>query len=131
MSNFPHPAKSLIVAAALSLGLGRVAGAQTAVAAPAEQTNTAVFRSKEPLKAPPLKPELEGQGHSRDAVWIPGFWDLEGDRATAPRAGWVWVPGRWEEPPVRGAQWDPGHWGFGNAWWSWIPGHWDEPRRAR
>ena len=104
--------------------------AQTAGGGGIEKTTTVVYRAKEPVKAPPLKAETKGSARPAHAVWISGFWDLEGDPATAPRAGWVWVAGRWEVPPVPGAQWDDGHWGWSDGWWSWIPGHWDELQRA-
>jgi Ion channel len=70
--------------------------------------------------------ELAGRPPAAGAVRVPGFWDLQGDRMTAPRAGWVWVPGRWLTPPFRGAQWNPAHWGWADGWWSWIPGHWQK-----
>lgn len=70
-----------------------------------------------------------GKALSADAVWVPGFWDLRDDPGTTPRAGWVWIAGRWLEPPVPGARWDPGHWGWSNEWYTWIPAHWVVPGR--
>jgi hypothetical protein len=63
------------------------------------------------------------------AVWVPGFWNLQNDPMTAPRGGYVWVPGRWLTPPVPGARWDPGHWGWDQGWYSWVPAHWVVPSR--
>jgi hypothetical protein len=65
--------------------------------------------------------------HATDGVWIPGFWDLRGDPHTAPRGGWVYVPGQWVTPPVAGARWVPGDWGYSADPWSWTPGHWELP----
>jgi hypothetical protein len=124
-----HRITALALAAALSLGLNRAGMAQTAGQGGILKENVAVYRAKEPMKAPVAKPETKGSAPSADAVRIEGFWDLQGDPRTAPNAGWVWVPGRWIVPPVRGARWDPAHWGWRDEWWSWIPGHWDEPGR--
>jgi hypothetical protein len=130
MSSITQQVKTIALAAALSVGLSRVGLAQSADGGSVEKATTTVYRAKEPMKAPPLKEEAKAAAHPAHAVWIPGFWNLEGNPATAPRGGWVWVSGRWDVPPVRGAQWDDSHWGFSGGWWSWTPGHWDEPRRA-
>ena len=121
---------AFVLAAALSLGLSQAAVAQAPGKGEILSQHAAVYRAKEPVKAPAAKPETKGSAPSADAVRIPGFWDLQGDLATAPRAGWVWVPGRWIVPPVPGARWDEAHWGWSDEWWSWIPGHWDERRRG-
>ena len=65
--------------------------------------------------------------HAAQAGWIPGFWDLRGDPRGAVRGGWVYVAGQWVVPPVPGARWAPGDWGWDNDWWSWTPGHWELP----
>ena len=69
--------------------------------------------------------------HTVGAVWVPGFWNFEGNPKTAPHGGWVWVSGRLEKPPMRGAYWDEAHWGWNAGWFTWVPGHWDEPRRGK
>jgi hypothetical protein len=38
--------------------------------------------------------------------------------------GYVWVPGRFEEPPYRGARWVDGHWAHRGGGYVWIEGHW-------
>ena len=96
--------------------------ADTADAVIIETVSVTAYRVKEPVKAPTAKSEAKGRAPSADAIWVPGFWDLLGNRK--PSAGWVWVPGRWLTPPVLHARWDPAHWGWSNEWWSWIPGHW-------
>ena len=88
-----------------------------------------VYRSKTPTNPPAARAETKGKAPSAEAVWVPGFWDLRGDRNDAARAGWVWVHGRWIEPPVPHAQWDPGHWGWSDNWYTWIPSHWVVPGR--
>jgi hypothetical protein len=42
-----------------------------------------------------------------------------------PRAGMVFVEGRWVSPPRAGAVWVDGHWRR-EGWRSrvWVPGHW-------
>jgi hypothetical protein len=113
----------------LCMGLSRRGTAQVADTADAvmiETVSVTVYRVKEPVSVPAAKPEAKGRAPSRDAVWVPGFWNLQGDRNTSPRAGWVWVPGEWLTPPFRGAHWVPAHWGWSDDWWSWIPGHWTQ-----
>jgi hypothetical protein len=130
MSSISHRVTALVFAAALSLGLSQAGMAQTAGRGAIQTENVTVYRAKEPLKPPAAKPETKGSPPSADAVRIPGFWDLQGNPATAPHAGWVWVPGRWIEPPFRGARWDPAHWGWRDNWFPWIPGHWVQSRAA-
>jgi hypothetical protein len=69
-----------------------------------------VYRVKEPAKEPIAKLETKGRAPSKDAVWVPGFWNLQGDQNTGSRAGWVWVAGQWLTPPVLGARWDHALW---------------------
>jgi hypothetical protein len=127
MSIVGHRITALAMAGAQCIGVSRSGMAQTADTAAAVSINTSnvtVYRVKAPAKAPVAKSETKGHAPSADAIWVPGFWNLQGDPKTGPRAGWVWVPGRWLTPPVRHARWDPAHWGWADEWWSWIPGHW-------
>ena len=121
-----HRVTPFVFAAALSLGLSQAGMAQAAGPGAILTENVTVYRAREPMKPPAAKPETKGTPPSADAVRIRGYWDLRGDPASAPRAGWVWVPGRWIVPPFRGARWDPAHWGWRDDWFSWIPGHWDQ-----
>ena len=41
----------------------------------------------------------------------------------AARAGWVWVPGRWEHER-RGHMWRPGHWERREGRQVWVEGEW-------
>jgi len=120
----------LAVAGALCLGLARNVAAQmadTTNAVRIETVHVTVYRVKEATAVPKAKSETRSRAPSKDAIWIPGFWNLQGDRYASSNAGWVWVPGRWETPPVQDARWDPAHWGWSEDWWSWFPGHWVQP----
>ncbi|HKU61772.1 MAG TPA: hypothetical protein VJQ44_11185 [Gemmatimonadales bacterium] len=113
------------LAALLGLGTTRAAAAQAAAPGVLSDASAvievaAAQRTVHKAKAPHL---------SAEAVWVPGFWDLRADPRQAPRAGWVWVPGRWLEPPVPGAEWDEGHWDWDRGWYTWIPSHWVVPER--
>ena len=155
MGTISHRFTAFAFAAALSLGLTRVGAAQAANpqrfqpvdTGSVQKVSTTVYRAKEPLQPPQRLPEIKVRAPSVRATWVVGSWEFRGDPRTGSRAGWVWVPGRWIEPPVPGAVWDPGHWAFnanangaeplglsaslqhGDAWWSWIPGHWDDRPR--
>jgi hypothetical protein len=107
MSSITHRITSLALAGLLSAGLSR--------AAPAADSTTA---------------PVAVRAHARGAVYVAGGWSFQGNQTTAPKAGWVWVPGHWENPPVAGSQYEEGHWGFAGDWYSYIPGHWDLPRRT-
>ena len=127
MSIIGHRIGSLAMAGGLCVGLSRSGVAQmadTANAVTIETMTVTVYRVKEPAREPIAKSETKGRAPSKDAVWVPGFWNLQGDQNTGSTAGWVWVPGLWLTPPVRGARWDPAHWGWADDWWSWRPGHW-------
>ena len=132
MSIVGNRIKPLAIAGVLCIGLSRSGLAQmadTASAVSIETVTVTVYRVKELAKAPMARSETKGRVPSKDAVWVPGFWNLQGDRNTGSRAGWVWAPGQWLTPPVRAARWDPAHWGWSDDWWSWRPGHWVQPGR--
>jgi hypothetical protein len=124
MQLVPHRMTVYGLGALLSLGTTRAAAAQTVPGllsdASAVTEVEAAHRAVHRAKAPNL---------SAEAVWVPGFWDLQGNPRTAPHGGYVWVPGSWLEPPVPGARWDPGHWDWDQGWYSWIPAHWVVPGR--
>ena len=125
MQLVPHRVTLYGVAALIGLGTTRATAAQTAVPtqlsdASAVSEVAAVHRTAKNAKAPSL---------SAEAVWVPGFWDFRDNPQKAPRAGWVWVPGRWLEPPVPGAEWDAGHWDWDRGWYTWVPSHWVVPEQ--
>jgi hypothetical protein len=112
----------------LGVGVHRSSAAQTADTSVVMTVETIqLYRAKEPTPIPAARPESKSKSPGGKAVWIPGFWDLKGNRNSAPRAGWTWVPGRWVTAPEHGARWEPAHWGMADEWWSWIPGHWVVP----
>jgi hypothetical protein len=128
MSIISRRVTTFVFAAAMSVGLSQAGMAQIAGPGAIRTETVVVYRAKEPLRAPVAKPEAKGSAPSKGAIRLAGFWDLQGNPATAPNAGWVWVPGRWIVPPFPGAHWDPAHWGWRDDWWSWIPGHWIQRR---
>jgi len=50
-------------------------------------------------------------------VWQPGYHRWDGGH-------YVWVPGRYAEPPYGHARWVPGHWRNGPRGYFWVEGHW-------
>jgi hypothetical protein len=131
MRMLKHRFSAVVCAAALSMMLTRTGAAQMAREPEIQMETQAVYRSRIPLPPPAARAEAKPAVSTAGAVWVPGFWNLEGDRMTAPRGGWVWVPGRLEKPPMPGASWDDAHWGWSAGWYTWIPGHWDEPGRGK
>ena len=122
--------KGLAAVGALCLGLSRNAEAQkadTTQVVTIETVDVTVYQVQEAAEVPSAMAETSGRAPSKDAIWLPGFWSLRGDRNTGSRGGWVWVAGRWVNPPVQNARWDPAHWGWADDWWSFIPGHWVQP----
>ena len=73
-------------------------------------------------QAPP-RPRFERRmvRPSRDAVWVSGSWDWQGDT-------WVWIPGRWVVPEVRRARWIPARYVREYGGWRYVPGHWSNQR---
>jgi len=63
---------------------------------------------REDMRPPPPAPSQ---------AWVPGYW-------TWGHNEWVWVSGRWEQPPERMATWVPGQWNQRGAEWVWRAGHW-------
>ena len=73
-------------------------------------------------QAPPrIRRERRYARPSRDAVWVAGFWDWQGD-------GWVWIPGRWAVPEVRRARWIGPRYVREYGGWRYVPGHWSNQR---
>jgi hypothetical protein len=50
-------------------------------------------------------------------VWIRGHHQWDGGR-------YLWVAGRWEQPPHRHAKWKSGRWQHNHQGWYWIEGRW-------
>ena len=109
----------------MSALLQQVAGTALAVvSAPGTVPSSGI----QPIPVAAARPPVtRSVAHATNAVWIPGFWDLKGDPASSPRGGWVYVPGQWVTPPIPGARWVSGDWGWSDDWWGWTPGHWELP----
>ena len=93
-------------------GTGLAQAVDTVEAVRIETTTVTVYRTTQPATAPVAKAEAKGVAPSKDALWVPGYWDLQGNRSIGSRAGWDWVPGEWLTPPARNAHWFPAHWGW-------------------
>jgi len=73
-------------------------------------------------QAPPrVRYERRMARPSRDAVWIRGFWDWQGDN-------WVWIPGRWTVPEERHARWIGPRYRREYGGYRYEPGHWSNQR---
>jgi hypothetical protein len=68
--------------------------------------------------APPrVQVERRGRRPSRDQVWVSGYQRWDGN-------GYVWTPGRWEQPPRRGSHWVAHHYVHQRGGWVFVEGHW-------
>jgi hypothetical protein len=56
----------------------------------------------------------------RDAVWLAGSWDWQGN-------GWAWIPGRWERTQRRGS-WVKARYVREGDGWRYEPAHWSSQR---
>jgi len=54
---------------------------------------------------------------SRDHVWVSGYHRWDGK-------GYVWTPGRWEQPPRPHARWVAHRWVHRRDGWVLVEGHW-------
>jgi hypothetical protein len=68
--------------------------------------------------APPrMVIERRGPRPSRNHVWIQGYHNWDGGH-------YVWVQGRWEQPPRMRAHWVAHHWVHRNGGYVLVEGHW-------
>jgi hypothetical protein len=68
--------------------------------------------------APPAaQVEVIGVAPGPDFVWIRGYHRWSGN-------SYVWAPGRWERRPRAGAVWVDGRWRHARRGWFWTNGHW-------
>ena len=68
--------------------------------------------------APPrVLVEKRGPPPSRGHVWVQGYHNYNGN-------GYVWVPGRWEQPPRPRAHWVAHHWVKQRGGWVLVERHW-------
>lgn len=67
---------------------------------------------------PPPREVVPAPPHEHPGwVWVPGFHRWDG-------RAYVWVPGRYAEPPYAHARWVPGHWDRHEGGYVWVEGHW-------
>jgi WXXGXW repeat (2 copies) len=72
--------------------------------------------------APPrVRYERRARRTERNAVWVQGSWDWQGDN-------WVWIPGRWVVPESRHAHWVRARYVREYGGWRYVPGHWSTQR---
>ncbi len=70
------------------------------------------------VKIRPARPHYERVvAPSPRHVWVDEDWEMRGGQ-------YVFVGGRWAEPPRPRAVWVPGHWRQRPRGWVWVPGHW-------
>ena len=50
-------------------------------------------------------------------LWVPGYWQWDGD-------DYFWVPGTWVEPPQVGFLWTPGYWAWRDSGYVFTAGYW-------
>lgn len=65
-----------------------------------------------PREYMPPKPTDQGV-----VVWVPGFWQWNGEN-------YIWLRGAYVQPPIAGQNWTPGHWVRQHGEWYWIAGFW-------
>jgi WXXGXW repeat (2 copies) len=74
------------------------------------------------IRERPVRPRYERVvAPSPRHIWIEEEWEPRG-------ATYVFVGGRWAEPPAPGMEWIPGHWAQRPRGEVWIRGHWRERR---
>ena len=73
-----------------------------------------------PNPPPPPRAEVAPPAPGPDLTWVPGHWTWN----TQGR-DFVWLQGRYVEPPRAHAAWVPGHWVQRESGWVWEDGHWD------
>ncbi len=77
----------------------------------------------EPIEQAPPAPirELTPAQTDPDTIWIPGYWEWDGERND-----FVWVSGIWRQPPPNHL-WIPGQWQeVEQNQWVWIKGFWSD-----
>jgi len=68
---------------------------------------------------PPPRDDVRPPPPAPSQVWVPGYWTWGNNE-------WVWVFGRWQQPPERMATWVPGQWTQRGDEWVWRGGHWQQ-----
>jgi len=66
---------------------------------------------------PPVSVAVVGRAPSSQYIWIPGYYKGTGGR-------YVWVGGRWMQPPHRGMVWVAPAWRRGSNGYVFVAGRW-------
>ncbi|HEY2092640.1 MAG TPA: YXWGXW repeat-containing protein [Thermoanaerobaculia bacterium] len=112
--------KRMIGVVATSMLIG-IPGASTAMAQVGVSVNVPGLQIRVGHTSPPrLRHERIPPRPSRNAVWLPGSWDWQGN-------GWVWIPGRWERGAHNGTWIKARYVREGNGW-RYEPAHWSSQR---
>jgi hypothetical protein len=82
-----HRVAAVVCAAALSMIFSRTGAAQMAHGPEIRTETQAVYHSRSLLPPPAARTEAKPAVRTAGAVWVPGFWNLEGDPKTAPHGG--------------------------------------------
>lgn len=69
-----------------------------------------------PVQPPPPQIEVVGEAPKAGYIWIPGRWEWNED--------WTWMSGQWTAKPDSATEWSPGHWARRDQGWIWIRGYW-------
>jgi len=73
-----------------------------------------------PNPPPPPEAEIQPPVPGPGVAWIPGHWSWEPDAHN-----FVWLHGRYMEPPHTDAAWLPGRWVERDQGWVWEDGRWN------
>ena len=87
---------------------------------PAESGSTVSTVVVAPNPPPPPEAETPPPAPGPSLVWTPGHWNWEPSGHN-----YVWLKGKYMEPPRAHAAWMPGHWVKRPDGWVWEEGHWD------
>jgi hypothetical protein len=71
------------------------------------------------VRIAPPRVVVQKRDHSpgRGYMWVQGYQNWDGEH-------YVWVPGRWEQPPRANARWVKHRWNHQRNGWVMVEGHW-------
>jgi len=86
----------------------------------ARRSYTRVEEVPPPPPAQPAPPDVAEKitpSPAAEAVWIPGYWDFNGN-------AYAWTPGHWEIPPPNSRSYVASHWEVRANTNVFVRGHW-------
>ena len=89
---------------------GMILAAGLAVSASAADVYVRIGPPRPIVERRPISP-------ARGYVWVPGYHNWDG-------RSYVWVAGRWEQPPRARARWQKHHWVKQRGGWVLVEGRW-------